>query len=137
MSEASNEPISREERIASQRLYNAVIVLLSMHSRMTVQMATAFLHVAAKEEQTVAELAAKCEVSAAVMSRHLRNLGGINRHNRAGLELVVLVQRVHGDRRERRAVLTERGIRAAQLMITALTEKTPRRVGPRPRQPLV
>jgi len=97
----------------------------------------AFALVAEQAEQTVAELAAKCEVSPALMSRILRNLGNVNRHNRAGLELVVLVQRVHGDRRERRVILTERGVRTAKLIFTILFGEAPSKIGPRPRKPLV
>lgn len=138
MSEAEdNEPLTSETRTALLRLYTVVNVFLSLHPRMTMQTAMAFACVAEKEEQTVAELAAKCEVSPALMSRILRNLGNVNRHNRAGLGLVVLVQRVYGDRRERRVVLTERGVRAAELISIRLFGEAPSKIEPRPKSPLV
>jgi hypothetical protein len=59
-------------------------------------------------------------VSNTVMSRHLRDLGNINRHRKTGLELVAVTQRVYGDRRERHVILTARGANVARQMIAAL-----------------
>ena len=126
--EADHEPSTPtpEEQEAAHRLFNVVRLLRSIHPRMNVQTAIVFAHVAENQGQTVAELAERCDESAAVMSRHLKNLGSVNRRNRTGMELVTLVQRAYGDRREKRAVLTERGVRLSKLILEALIEERPR-----------
>jgi DNA-binding MarR family transcriptional regulator len=97
---------------------------------MTLQLAITYLQVTFEEGLTVSTLAARCNVSNTVMSRHLRDLGSVNRHRRTGLELVALTQRAYGDRREYRVILTQRGAMVARQMIAALRPATgPRRTG--------
>ena len=104
-----NKPITRQTRAYAARMRNAVGALLSIHPTMTLQLAVTYLHVALYEGLTVSALAARCGVSNTVMCRHLRDLGNQNRHKKTGLELVAVTQRVYGDRRERRVILTQRG----------------------------
>jgi DNA-binding MarR family transcriptional regulator len=114
---------------------NAIGVLLSIHRTMPMQLAMTFLHVAADEGSTVGALAARCGVDSSVMSRHLTDLGSCNRHNEPGLALITTVQRIHGDRRERRVYLTEHGRSVFRRMIEEL--KRPHwRLRPLPHQHL-
>lgn len=99
---------------------NAIGALLSIRRDMPMQLMVTFLHVAEQEGLTVTALAVRCRTSTTMMSRHLQHLGPSNRHGRAGLGLVTLEQRPHGDRREYRAYLTERGITVARLMVAAV-----------------
>ncbi len=98
--------------------------LLSVHRTISLQLAVTYLHVALDEGLTVSALAARCNVSNTVMSRHLRDLGSVNRHWKTGLELVAVTQRVHGDRREYRVILSQRGAMVARQMIAALRPAT-------------
>jgi hypothetical protein len=99
---------------------NAVELLLSLHRTMPLQLAVTFLHIVEEEGLTVTALAYRCGVHPTVMSRHLQDLGTINRHGKRGLELVVLAQRAHWDRRERRAYLSEHGVNTARKIAEAL-----------------
>jgi DNA-binding MarR family transcriptional regulator len=99
---------------------NAIRALLSIHRTMPLQLAVTYLHVALDEGLTVSALAARCNVDPSVMSRHLRDLGNLNRHKKTGLELVAVTQRVYGDRREYRVILTQRGVTVARQVIAAL-----------------
>jgi DNA-binding MarR family transcriptional regulator len=115
-----NKKLTRQARAHAARMRNAIGALLSVHRTMTMQLAVTYLHVALYEGLTVSALAARCGVSNTMMSRHLRDLGNQNRHKKTGLELVAITQRVYGDRRERRVILTQRGAKVARQMIAAL-----------------
>lgn len=101
--------LSPRKRAQVVRLANAIGVLLSVHPTMPLQLAMTFLAVAADEGLTVTALATKRGVGTSIMSRHLQDLGSVNRHKKPGLGLVITVQREHGDRREYQVFLTEHG----------------------------
>ncbi|MCP1967352.1 MarR family winged helix-turn-helix transcriptional regulator [Bradyrhizobium elkanii] len=124
MSEQSDWPPTPDDRALLIRMLNAVNILYSMDHRISTQLARTFLRVAEDEHQTVASLASKCGISAAVMTRHLQNLGSVNRNGNPGLGLVEMVEGLY-DRRERRAILTERGAQAARLIYETLVEPKP------------
>jgi DNA-binding MarR family transcriptional regulator len=126
--------LSREEHVTEQEkpgltqrsgrqaigFANAIGVLLSIHRTMPMQLGVTYLSVAEEQGLTVSALAARCGVDTTVMSRHLRDLGSVNRHQKQGLGLVTTVQEIHADRRERRVYLTERGHAVLRLMIEEL-----------------
>ncbi|WP_157450088.1 helix-turn-helix domain-containing protein [Bradyrhizobium sp. ARR65] len=85
-----------------------------------------FLLIGHQEGLTVSELAKRFGVRKTVASRYLSDLGAVNRHGKPGLGLITLVQRVYGDRRERRAYVTERGLEIIREMRVAATEVRPR-----------
>lgn len=123
MDTLNDRPISTRERTASRRLANALGELRLIHRTMPLQLARTYLHVTLEEGLTVTALAARCGVDVSVMSRHLQDLGNVNRHRKRGLELVSLTQMIHGDRREHRVILTERGAALARRMIAHLKPK--------------
>lgn len=124
--EEPNSLISTEDRLHMTRIFNAIEVMYALDKRITPQLVITFLRICEEEFQTVSSLADKCGVEAVVMTRHLQRLGSVNRRGDPGLGLVTTVQGPY-DLRERRAVLTERGIKAARMIHTAISEKNPRR----------
>ena len=127
----NNKGLTRQARFHASRMKKALEPLRSVHRTISLQLAFTFLHVAYDEGLTVSALATRCNVSNTVMSRHLRDLGNINRHRKTGLELVAVTQRVYGDRRERHVILTARGANVARQMIAALHPAMPTRVPPK------
>jgi hypothetical protein len=83
-----NKPMSRQAVAFARGMKNALEPLRSIHPTITLQLAYTYLQVVFEEGLTVSALAARCGVSHAVMSRHLRDLGNVNRHKKTGLELV-------------------------------------------------
>jgi DNA-binding MarR family transcriptional regulator len=81
---------------------------LEMRGTMPLQYVTSFIEVALEEGLTVSEYANRVGISQSLMTRHLADLGEINRYHEAGLGLVEQVENVM-DRRERRIRLTPKG----------------------------
>ena len=106
-------------------MLKALRLLGRTRKRMTVSLANTFLNVVAQEGLTVSDLAARCGVSGEVMSKHLRDLGAVNRRYGTGLGVVAVVQQIHGDRRERYVVLTHQGAALARQVIAALKGEAP------------
>ncbi|MCS3929167.1 hypothetical protein M2175_004198 [Bradyrhizobium elkanii] len=102
------------QRYAASLLLDCADLFYELRDRMPISYAATFLRIATTQGLTVAELAARQSVSGAVMSRHLGELGGRTRQGGAGLGLVAVVQRIHGDRREHRVILTEKGVELAR-----------------------
>ena len=120
MHEADNSKgLTRQARFHARRMKKALEPLRSVHRTISLQLAFTFLHVAYDEGLTVSALATRCNVSNTAMSRHLRDLGSVNRHGKTGLELVTVTQRIYGDRREYRVILTQRGAMIARQIIAA------------------
>ncbi|MHC2625058.1 DNA-binding MarR family transcriptional regulator [Bradyrhizobium huanghuaihaiense] len=120
MSDDDSPRLSPQQRWVARVLFKVVELLFRTRKRMTLSLANTFLNVAAQEGLTVSELAARCGVSGEVMSKHLRDLGAINRRYGPGLGLVAVVQQIHGDRRERYVVITHRGRDLVQQMMAVL-----------------
>lgn len=126
MDEADDDKgFTRQARAYARRMKRALEPMGSVHGTISLQLTYTFLAVALNEGITVSALATRCRVSNTVMSRHLRDLGNINRHRKTGLELVAVTQRVYGDRRERHVILTARGANVARQMIAALRPGVP------------
>ncbi len=126
MSNHESEELSPQTREqVSAVMLDVVNVFLRLRERLPASHIGTFLKVATNEGATVSELAVKCSVSGAVMSRHLGELGGRNRRGGAGLGLIAVVQEIHGDRRERRVVLTARGVAIARQAIAAARGEGP------------
>ena len=107
-------------------MLDVVEVFLRLRKRLPASHIETFLTVATNEGLTVSELAVKCSVGGAVMSRHLGELGARNRKGGAGLGLLAMVQQTHGDRRERQVVLTEKGVAVARQAVAAARGEGPR-----------
>jgi DNA-binding MarR family transcriptional regulator len=120
MHDQDSEELSPEAKQASAWLLAGVWLLSRIRKRMTLSLASTFINVAEQEGLTVSELAARCGVSGEVMSKHLRDLGTVNRRHGPGLGLVTVIQEVHGDRRQRRVILTHQGASFARQIIDAM-----------------
>jgi DNA-binding MarR family transcriptional regulator len=118
--------VSPEERRACAVLFAAVWTFSRARKRMTLSHMTTFINIATEQGLTVSELATRCGMNGDVISKHLRELGAINRRHGTGLGWVTVVQQVHGDRRERRVILTHRGYTFARKVIDAMNRAHPK-----------
>ena len=112
--------VTPEERRAAAVLFAALEPFRKARKRMPLSLITTFMNVAIEEGLTVTELAKRCGMNGSVISKHLRDLGTVNRRQGPGLELIAVVQQVHGDHRERRVILTERGGTLARKVVNAM-----------------
>jgi DNA-binding MarR family transcriptional regulator len=88
---------------------------------MTTTQAMTFLQVAMSEDElTVSTLAAMCGVAPSTISKHLRDLGTVNKRGEASLGLITTVQRAHDDRRLHRVILTDRGVVVVRMLMSLL-----------------
>jgi DNA-binding MarR family transcriptional regulator len=97
-----------EQQAAIKVLLNAHKPFRNLREHMPLQYVTSFLLVAAEEDLNVSEYAKRAGVSQSLMTRHLADLGSVNRHHEEGLGLV----EAYGDlmdRRNRLIRLTARG----------------------------
>jgi DNA-binding MarR family transcriptional regulator len=120
--EPTDQRISFEARRADRILREALKVLIVMHPRMSLPQAMTFIRVAWEEGLTISELAKRCGVQPNTISKHLRDLGPIDRRQKPSLGLITVVQGVHDGRRLRHVVLTERGAAVARKM-TAIVKR--------------
>ncbi|KYK49564.1 hypothetical protein A1D31_24980 [Bradyrhizobium liaoningense] len=114
-------------RRTAMRLANALAPLHHLDHNMRLRVLRMFLLVAQEGGLTVGELAERIGVWKTLASRYLSDLGIVDRHGKPGLGLIMMVQRVYGDRREKHAYLTERGMELIDQIGVALTELRPRR----------
>jgi DNA-binding MarR family transcriptional regulator len=91
-----------------------------LRATMPLQYITAFLLVALKEGQTVTELADRAGISPSLMTRHLADLGQMNRYHKDGYDLVES-ELDPMDRRTKRQRLTAKGQRLVGHLLGALT----------------
>lgn len=97
MSDNDNQEFSPQtQRQTAAVMLDAVDVFYRLRERLPASYIGTFLKIATNEGLSVSELAIKCGVSGAVMSRHLGELGTGNRRGGAGLDLVAVVQRATG-----------------------------------------
>ena len=92
-----------------------------LDSTMPLQYVTAFLQVAIKEGQTVSEYAKILGTSQSLMTRHLADIGEINRYHEAGYDLIQ-AKTDPMDRRNKRNHLTAKGQRLVGQLLGALAE---------------
>jgi DNA-binding MarR family transcriptional regulator len=88
---------------------------------MPLQYVTAFFSVATKEGQTVTEYARLLGASQSLMTRHLADLGEINRYHEAGYN-PVQAKTDPLDRRNKRNELTAKGQRLIGQILGALAK---------------
>jgi DNA-binding MarR family transcriptional regulator len=120
--EPTYQPISFEDRRAARTVYRAVSVFVGLHRRIRLSQMVTFIQVCVEEGLTVAELAKRCKVEPHLISRHLRDLGTLNRKNQPGLGLITVVQRFHGDKRERYVILTDHGASIARKVVALMKQ---------------
>jgi len=115
-----NQLLSDGERDALSNLEVGLRPFFKLRATMPLQYITAFLLVALKEGQTVTELAACAGISASLMTRHLADLGRMNRYHNDGYDLVES-ELDPMDRRTKRQRLTAKGQRLVGHLLGALT----------------
>jgi DNA-binding MarR family transcriptional regulator len=121
MFEPEAEWLSPRDRVRLARFRLVIKYLLSMHKWMTTTQAITFTQVAVSEgELTVSVLAAQCGVGPTTISKHLRDLGTINRRGELSLGLITTMQRAHDDRRQHRVILTDRGVAVARIIVAIM-----------------
>lgn len=111
--------IPKDQRMF-RRLYAALKLLIPMHRRITTTQARTFLHVAFEEGLSVSTLATRCGVRTHTISKHLRDLGPINRRGEPSLGLIEAIQKAHHDQREYFVILTPRGASLARKMFAIM-----------------
>ena len=89
-------------------LYNALKPFRSVRETMPLQYVTAFLLVAQDEHQNVTEYAKRAGTSQSLMTRHLADIGEVNRYHDAGMGLVEAYDDLM-DRRNRLVRLSAKG----------------------------
>jgi DNA-binding MarR family transcriptional regulator len=102
-------------------LLKALKPFRELDSNMPLQYVTAFLAVAIKEGQNVSEYAKTVGTSQSLMTRHLADIGEINRYHKAGYGLVEAKTDMM-DRRNRRNQLTTKGHRLVGQLLGALAK---------------
>jgi DNA-binding MarR family transcriptional regulator len=98
---------------------NALNPFHKLRETMPLQYVTTFLLVAADPDQNVTEYAKRAGTSQSLMSRHLADIGAVNRHHKEGFGLVELYADVM-DRRNKRVRLTAKGKDIVKKMCEAL-----------------
>lgn len=110
-----------DEKAVLTSLLKALKPFHDLNSTMPLQYVTTFLQVAIDEGKTVSEYAELSGTSQSLMTRHLLDLGKINRHHEAGHDLV---EARHGlmDRRTKHTQLTAKGHRLVGQLLGALAK---------------
>jgi DNA-binding MarR family transcriptional regulator len=91
------------------RAYNeALKPFHKLRDTMPLQYVSTFLLIAADEHQNVTEYAKRSKISQSLMSRHVADLGAVNRYHKKGFGLVELYEDVM-DRRNKLVRLTAKG----------------------------
>lgn len=107
------ETLTDQERARLERLLSAIDVFADLDKDMPLQMLRMFLLVCLHEGEGATALAKRAEVADTVASRHLTDMGPLNRYKEEGYKIVdVSVNPLN--RRERPATLTIRGRSFAQ-----------------------
>jgi DNA-binding MarR family transcriptional regulator len=88
MSSKENEDFTREEREAMERVLWMLDDLRKLKGNLSVHHAMALLRVALGQGKSVAELTKEAGVPQSVMSRHLLDLGPMDRNRDPGMGLI-------------------------------------------------
>jgi DNA-binding MarR family transcriptional regulator len=102
------QSITAEQTKLLKSQINALKPFRSLRDTMPLQYVSTFLLVATDEHQNVTEYAKRTGTSQSLMTRHLADLGTVNRHHKKGFGLVELYEDVM-DRRNKLVRLTARG----------------------------
>ena len=115
------QSVPDDEKAVLGSLLKALKPFRELNSTMPLQYVTAFLQVAIAEGRTVTEYAKILGTSQSLMTRHLADLGEINRYHEAGYDLVQ-AKTDPMDRRNKRNHLTAKGQRLVGQLLGALAE---------------
>lgn len=102
------QSISAEQRTTLKSTLNALKPFRAVRETIPLQYVTAFLLVATEEGLNVSEYAKRAGTSQSLMTRHLADLGSVNRYHEEGLGLVEAYDDLM-DRRNRLIRLTAKG----------------------------
>ena len=105
---APKQSISAAEKTTLKAALNALKPFRKLRDTMPLQYVTAFLLVATDEDQNVSEYAKRAGTSQSLMTRHLADLGMVNRYHEEGFGLVEAYDDLM-DRRNRLIRLTPKG----------------------------
>jgi DNA-binding MarR family transcriptional regulator len=100
--------ITAEQRSLLKSQFNALEPFRAVRATMPLQYVTAFLLVATEEHLNVTEYAKRANTSQSLMTRHLADLGEVNRHHEEGYGLVEAYDDLM-DRRNRLVRLSAKG----------------------------
>jgi DNA-binding MarR family transcriptional regulator len=113
------ESLTDTEKNALSNLIAALAPFRILNPNMPMQYVTALIQVALKQGESVMEYARITGVSESLMSRHLADLGDINRRHEEGLNLIEKSCDPM-DRRTQQVKLTKKGQRVVKEMLRAL-----------------
>jgi DNA-binding MarR family transcriptional regulator len=105
---SSKLSVPAEQRAVLKSQLNALKPFRAVREAMPLQYVVAFLLVATEENQNVTEYAKRAGVSQSLMTRHLSDLGEVNRYHEAGFGLVEAYDDMM-DRRNRLIRLSTKG----------------------------
>jgi DNA-binding MarR family transcriptional regulator len=116
---AQPKPLPADQVATLKRYYEGLKPFRALRTTMPLQYVTAFLLVATEEHQNVTEYAKRAGTSQSLMTRHLQDLGSVDRDHEEGWGLVESYEDVM-DRRNKLVRLTQKGKHVAWEMCEAL-----------------
>lgn len=119
MNVQAKQSLKAAEKEAARLLLTALEPFKAVYSIMPLQMAQTFLMVAEEEGLGVGEYARKAGANPAVMTRHMLDLGELNRRHEPGLGLVHTRVNLM-NRRQHQVFLTPKGVALATAIHRAL-----------------
>ena len=102
------QSVSADQRSLLKNTLNALKPFRQLRDTMPLQYVAAFMLVASEEGLNVTEYARRAGVTPSLMTRHLADLGAVNRHHEEGFGLIEQFGDVM-DRRNRLIRLTAKG----------------------------
>lgn len=115
----AKQSLNAEEKDAARVLLTALEPFKAVYSIMPLQQASTFLMVAMEEGLGVGEYARKAGANPGVMTRHMLDLGELNRRHEPGLGLV-FTRLNPMNRRMHQCFLTPKGVALATAVYRAL-----------------
>jgi DNA-binding MarR family transcriptional regulator len=115
------QSVPDDEKAVLASLLKALRPFRELNSTMPLQYVTAFLQVAVAEGRTVTEYAKILGTSQSLMTRHLADIGVINRYHETGYDLIETKTDLM-DRRNKRSLLTPKGHRLVGQILGALAK---------------
>jgi DNA-binding MarR family transcriptional regulator len=113
------KPLSDEEKVSLKKLLHSLEQFRLLHPTMPLHHVVAMLRVAIDEGKNVGEYAEDSGLSHSSMSRHLLDIGSVQREGKPGLGLVQLDPSPE-DLRTHAAMLTPKGLQLARSVIRIL-----------------
>lgn len=115
------QSLKSEEKASASLLMLALEPFKAIYSSMPLQMAQTFLMVAEEEGLGVGEYARRAGANPAVMTRHMLDLGDLNRRHEPGHNLVYTRVNIM-NRRQHQVFLTPKGVALAHVIHRALSK---------------